>query len=120
MPGPVETDLFLTTVSAVIVGGLALAGVLWRRQDRLETSVKSVDEKVQAVAQQAATRHDTGLGDVWQALEDHRTESRRVAADAEKLSREFREATLRQLGAIEATLARLEARLPPPIMRAGG
>lgn len=61
----------------------------------------------------AAARHDTGLGDVWQALDDHRTESRRAAAEAERHSRDFREATLRQLGAIEASLARLEARLPP-------
>lgn len=114
MEGPVSFEFFWMVEGAVIAGALGLAGILWRRQDRLENRLISLDDKVQTVAQQAATRHDTGLGDVWQALDDHRTESRRNAAEAEKHSREFREATLRQLGDIGASLARLEARLPAP------
>lgn len=120
MDSAVTSDLFWMVEAALFTGGIALAGVLYRRQDKLEARLVAIDDKVQLVAHQAATRHDTGLGDVWQALEDHRTESRRVAAEAEKLSREFREATLRQLGAIEATLARLEARLPPALPRHPG
>jgi hypothetical protein len=119
MEGFITAELFWMVEAALFTGGLALAGVLYRRQDRLEGRLVSLDDKVQTVAHQAASRHDTGLGDVWQALEDYRTESRRNAAEAEKHSREFREATLRQLGTIEATLARLEARLPRALPHPG-
>jgi hypothetical protein len=111
---PVKFDLFVMVESAIIAGGMALAGILYRRQDKQDARIAAVDDKVQLLSDRAANRHDTALSDVWQALDDHRTESRRQASDEEKHSREFRETTLRQLGHIEATLARLETRLPPP------
>lgn len=113
--GPVDFETFLTVASGLAIGGLALAGVLYQRHEKQEARLVALDEKVQAVQQQSITRHDTGLADVWQALDDHRKESRRQAEIAESRARIFTEATLRQLGGIEATLARLEARLPPAL-----
>lgn len=107
----VTLEFFWAVEGALVAAALALAGVLYRRQDRLEARLVTVDEKVQAAANTAAARHDTGLADVWQALDEHRKESRRQATEAEQHNRAFREATLRQLGNIEASLARLEAQL---------
>ena len=119
-----DFELFLASLGGVLAAGLALTGWLTRRQDRLETRMNTaqtkLDTKLDALAQQTASRHDTGLGDLWQALEDHRIETRRQAADTDKRSSEFREDTLRQLGNIAAILARLEARLPRDPAHTGG
>jgi hypothetical protein len=119
-----DMGLFVASLGGVLAAALALVGWLTRRQDTLETRITTaqmkLDAKLDALAQQTAIRHDTGLGDLWQALEDHRIEARRQAADADKRSSEFREDTLRQLGNIATILARLEASLPNPPMRTGG
>ena len=124
MQQDVGFGLYITSLGGMIVAALGLVGWVTRRQDALETRMVTaqakLDTKLDTLAQQTAIRHDTGLGDLWQALEDHRIEARRQAAEADKRSSEFREDTLRQLGNIAAILARLEASLPPPPMRTGG
>jgi uncharacterized membrane protein YccC len=111
-----DLSLFLASIGGIMVAALGLTGWLTRRQDALERRVteaqSKLEAKLDALAQQTASRHDTALADIWQALEGHRIEARRQAAEADKRSSEFREDTLRQLGNIAATLARLEARLP--------
>jgi uncharacterized membrane protein YccC len=118
MQGNVELDLFVSVVGGVVLAAISVTGWLTRRQDlldrRMGASLEQLNAKLATLAQQTAARHDTGLADLWQALEDHRVESRRQAAEAERRSGAFREDTLRQLGGIAATLARLEARLPQP------
>lgn len=117
LTGPVDFDIYLTWETATVTVAAVLLGILHRRQERHEAQLRDLDKRIHAQVQHQADKHDTSLSDLWQALEDHRLEARRSAADVERRSADFREATLRQLGNIEATLARLERhwqQVPPP------
>lgn len=93
-----------------VIGGaclIAVAGFSWlsRRVDRLDAKLSASDTR-------NTLRHDNGLGDIWQALEAHRRESRQAADEAAKNASQFRERTLVDLGDIKATLARLTPATP--------
>lgn len=103
--GPVDFEVFMAALAGICVGGMAAFGWLSRRLDRLDAKLAASDNRNTA-------RHDNGLADVWQALEAHRVESRKASDEAARISREFRERTLTDLGDIKATLARLTAFVP--------
>jgi hypothetical protein len=103
--GPVDFEIFMAALGGTCFLGVAAFGWLSRRMDRL-------DAKLSASDSHNTQRHDNGLADVWQALEAHRTESRQASDRAASISQEFRERTLRELGDIKSTLARLTALLP--------
>ena len=119
-----DFGLYLASIGAIMAAALGLTGWLTRRQDALEARMTkaqtNLETRLDALAQQTASRHDTALADIWQALEGHRNDARRQAAEADKRSGEFREDTLRQLGNIAAVLARLEARMPRDPAHHGG
>lgn len=117
MQGPVvDFELFASVASGIVAGGIALAGFLARRQaadhKQVAGRLAALETKVDRNSCDTTVRHDNNLADVWQAIEHHREDTRRNAADAERRSNGFREATLRELGDIKVTLARLESRLP--------
>lgn len=116
--GAVEFDLFVLVASGIVTGGIALAGYVLTRQAMdnraLTKRVVALERMVDVHHQAGIERHDNGLGDLWQALEAHRVETRQVASRQEERAFKFREASLSELGTIKASLARLESRFFPP------
>lgn len=110
-----ETAITWTHLQWIIgVGTPALVAVLgWigselaRLRQTRETDRKA--EAAQRIKDQAA--HDNDLRDLWQAFDLHRRDS----AQASKEAAHFRERTAEQLGDIKASLAALNARLPPMV-----
>lgn len=113
MADPVEMSLFQWALTGLAAAGAGATTWMFRRQDRLERTVEKLAEAVKKQHQAAADKHENDQADLWQALEAHRKESRETAAEQERLSREFRERTLRELGNIQSTLAVIVATRPP-------
>jgi flagellar biosynthesis/type III secretory pathway M-ring protein FliF/YscJ len=103
------------------MGGLLaflLAVVSWilqqiqliRHEQRADREAQRQDREAQAAAKEKSQEsHDNDLSDLWQVLNEHRKESSQHATSAAQ----FREKTAEQLGDIKATLAAINARLPP-------
>ena len=96
------------------MGGLLsflFAVVIWiLQQIQMIRREQSADREAQAAAKEKSQEsHDNDLSDLWQVLNEHRKESSQHATSAAQ----FREKTAEQLGDIKATLAAINARLPP-------
>lgn len=112
MAEPVEMGLFQWALTGLAAAGAGATGWLFRRQDRLERAVEKMAETVKQQHRDTANKHDNDQADLWQALEAHRKETRERDAEQERLSREFRERTLRDLSDIKVALAAIAPRAP--------
>lgn len=113
MAEPVEMSLFQWALAGLGAAGGTALGVVYRRQDRLERVVEKLADAVKQQHQDTADKHDNDQADLWQALEAHRKETRERDAEQERLSREFRERTLRDLSDIKVALATIAPRPAP-------
>lgn len=121
--GPVDFELFAMVAGGIVTAGIAATGYVLRTGKEAVSAITkrvvALEGQVHANNQANIERHDNGLGDLWQALEAHRVETRAQANRQEERAFKFREASLQQLGKIEATLARLEARFAATVPHAG-
>lgn len=111
---PVDQDLFRWALGGAAATAGSLFGWVFRRQERLDRHVDALAAQVEKRHQAAETKRDNDQADLWQALDAHRKESRDIAAEQQRVSREFRERTLRELGDIRAGIASLAANRAPP------